>query len=678
MATRDPHSVRNVGLLGHGGTGKTTIIERILHDAGVIKRLGTVEEGNTVGDYLEEEKEHKHTISMKLSHVNWRDVRIHFVDHPGYDDFIGEMAASTPLLDGLIIVVDATTGIQVGTDLAWRYAEKHAIPRAFFVNKLDREHSNFKNVVKQIRETYGKQCVPLVLPIGEEANLEGALNIMDEDTGALAQEVAQLKEEIADAVAESDDALLEKYLETGTLSHDEFHQGMHDGIAKARIMPIIAGSAAQNIGITHFLDLVADVFPTPLDRHVLVRNGSAEEIELRIDTNEPFLAQVFRSVADPYVGQLTLFRVLTGALKSDSEFYNVSTQTKERSGKLYLLNGKEQTQVDEVIPGDIAAMTKLKNTHFGDTIAAPGTEYHLPPIEMPESVMKLAIAPKSRADEDKIGEALNRIAEEDPTFKHYRDEATGEHVIRGMGELQLSILLERMRRKYHVEAETFPPKVAYLETIKSKAEAQGKHKKQSGGHGQYGDVHIRISPNERGAGYSFVDNITGGVVPRQYIPHVDKGAQEALARGVISGHPVVDVVVELFFGSYHNVDSSEMAFKIAASLAIQKAVREARPTILEPILLLRITVPDDHMGDVTGDLNARRGRIVGMDTAGMGRQVITAHVPETEALRYATELRSMTGGRGSFEASFSHYDEAPDAVIKALVAEYEKNRAEGN
>jgi elongation factor G len=380
-------------------------------------------------------------------------------------------------------------------------------------------------------------------------------------------------------------------------------------------------------------------------------------------------------VVDPFVGQLTLFRVLSGTLRSDSDFYNVSTQSKERTGKLYLMNGKEQIQVDAVYPGDLAAMTKLKHTHFGNTIAAPGTEACLPEIKLPESMVKLAIVPKSRADEDKIGEALNRIAEEDPTFSHYRDASTNEHVVRGMGDLQLDILLDRMKRKYHVEATTHTPKVAYKETVKGKSDVQGKHKKQSGGHGQYGDVHLRIAPNERGGGYKFVDSIVGGVVPKQYIPHVDKGCQEALDKGVIAGYPVVDIIVELHFGSYHDVDSSEMAFKIAASMAIQKGVKEAKPCLLEPIMLIEVTVPDDFMGDINGDLNSRRGRIIGMEPLGGGRQVVKAHVPEGEVLRYSTDLRSMTGGRGSYALTFDHYDEVPEHVAQQIISEYEKARA---
>lgn len=678
MSTPDPAKVRNVGILGHGGVGKTMFLEHILHIAGVTNRLGKIEEGNTVCDYLEEEIARNQSLTMKLCHLDWNGTRIHLVDHPGFVDFVGEMAASVPLLDGVVIVVDASTGIQVGTDNAWKLAGKHGVPRTFFVNKLDREHTSFNDTVQALRETYGKRCVPLVVPIGEAHDLQSVVNIFDEDTSSMAGEIARLKIEIADVVAETDDALLEKYLETGELSADEFHRGLHDGITAGKIVPIVAGSVAKGLGMRRLLNVIADSFPCPLDRHTVAKNGQGEEVEIKVSRDEPFLGQVFRSIVDPFVGQLTLFRVLTGVLKADSEFYNVSSRSKERTGKIFFLNGKDQKVVSEVGPGDLAAMAKLKHTHFGDTLAAIGSEYELARHPLPDSMVKLAIVPKTRADEDKIGEALNRLAEEDPTFSHYRDEATGDHLVRGMGDLQLEILLERMKRKFHVEAETHVPKVAYLETVKGKSDVQGKHKKQTGGHGQYGDVHLRISPNQRGAGYQFVDAIVGGVVPKQYIPHIDKGCQDSLARGVISGHPVVDVTVELHFGSYHNVDSSEMAFKIAASLAIQKGVREAKPCILEPIMEIAVTVPEEYMGDITGDLNSRRGRISGMEPIGGGRQTIRAHVPEAEILRYATDLRSMTQGRGSYELKFYQYDEAPDQEAKQLIAEYEKARAEGS
>ena len=674
MASVDAGKVRNVGILGHGGTGKTMLIEHILHAAGKTNRIGRIEDGNTVGDYLEEETRRQQTISMKLMHVDWNGSRIHLVDHPGYVDFVGEVAASVPLLDGLVIVVDASTGIQVGTDTAMTYANKYNVPRAILVNKLDRENTNFDEVVAQLQDAYGSQCVPIIIPVGQAEDLSGVVNIVSGQNDALADQIDELKSSMVDVVAESDDALLEKYLEEGELSPEEFNRGLQSGIQAGKIVPIVAGSVSKELGIKELLDLIADSFPSPLNRKVVAKKGN-EDVEIAVSEDGPFLGQVFRSVVDPFVGHLTLFRVLSGTLRSDSDFYNVTTSSKERTGKLFLMCGKEQTQTDSVGPGDLAAMTKLKNTHFGDTIGTAGTNVLLPEIVLPESMVKLAIVPKSRADEDKLGEALNGIAEEDPTFTHYRDPDTNEHLVRGMGDLQLDILLDRMKRKYNVEAETHTPKVAFKETVRGKSDVQGKHKKQSGGRGQYGDVHLRISPNERGAGYEFIDSIVGGVVPRQYIPHVDKGCQDALAKGVIAGYPVVDIKVELHFGSYHDVDSSEMAFKIAASLAIQKGVKEARPCLLEPIMEIAITVPEEFMGDINGDLNSRRGRISGMEPLGGGRQCIKAFVPEAEVLRYSTDLRSMTGGRGTYALRFDHYEEVPEHVAQQVVAAYEAEKA---
>lgn len=675
MAVMDPGKVRIVGIVGHSGAGKTTLLEQMLHDLGLTSRRGRVEDGNTVADFIEEEIKHGHSIQLTPVHFEQDGVRIHLIDHPGYADFLGELAASAPILDAMVILVDASTGIQIGTDNAYKYAEKYGIPRAFFVNKLERDNTNFDEVVSALRATFGTQVAPLVAPVGVAHALSSVVNVLE--AADLDNAQAAMKTELMEAIAEADDALLEKYLEAGELSKDEMAQGLQKGILAGKLMPVIGGSADKDLGVRELVDLIAKCFPSPLDRKVIAKNGKEQDVEVKVGVNEPFLAQVFRQVVDPYVGHLTMFRVFTGTLKSDTEFYNVKTRAKERTGKIVLMRGKEHIQVDAVGPGDIAAVTKLKNTHFGNTIAAGNSDIEFPAIEMPNPLVKLAIMPKSRADEDKIGEALNRLSEEDPTFKHYRDNDTNEHVIRGVGDLQLDILLERMRNKYHVEAETTIPKVAYRETVKGKSEVQGKHKKQTGGHGQYGDVHLRISPNERGAGYEFIDGIVGGVVPKQYIPHVDKGCQDALLRGVISGNPVVDIKVELFYGSYHTVDSSEMAFKIAASIAIQKGVREAKPVLLEPIMELSVIIPDEFMGDINGDLNSRRGRILGMEPGGPGRQCIRATVPEAEVLRYSADLRSMTAGRGTYDLKFSHYEEVPEHIAKDIIAAYEKAREEG-
>lgn len=660
--------VRNVGVYGHSGAGKTMLIEHILHIAGEIPRMGSIEQGNSVGDYLAEEIAHKHTVCMKFMHFDWHGVRVHIVDHPGYMDFVGEVAASMPLIDGAILVVDASTGIQVGTDKAMEYADRYRVPRAIFVNKLDRENTDYDATVADIRATYGKKCVPLVIPVGRGSGLEACVNILDDDCSGLEERIAGIKEEVADAVAESDEGLLAKYLETGVLTPDEFHAGLHAGIRAGTIVPIIAGSVEKNVGMRRLMDVVADSFPRPDEREVIAMQGD-DAVQLVVGADEPFVGQVLRTYVDPFVGQLTVFRVLTGTLQSDSEFIDVDHGVKERTGKIFLLDGREQLVVDKVGPGDIAAMTKLKDTHFGDTIAAPGVTVKMPEIELPESLVKLAIVPRTRADEDRIGDALNRLSEEEPTFHHYRDETTKEHVILGVGDLQLKFLLERLHGKYNVDVDTRLPKVAHKESIRGTVEVQGKHKKQSGGHGQYGDVHLRISPNERGAGYRFIDSIVGGVVPRNFIAHVDKGCQDRLEQGVLAGFPVVDVTVELFDGSYHNVDSSELAFKLAAHKAIQDGVMKAQPYLLEPIVELEVVAPDGYMGDITGDLSSRRARVLGMEPVGGGRQRITAHIPESEVLQYSADLRSITSGQGRFSFHFDHYEEMPASEAKAVIAE---------
>lgn len=678
MASVDASKVRNVGIVGHGGAGKTMLIEHLLSVAGKTNRLGAIPDGNTVGDYLEEEIQHQHTITMKLMHLDWHGSRIHIIDHPGYADFLGEVASSAPILDGMIIVIDGTAGPRVGSDNAMKYADQFGIPRAIFLSKLDHENIEFDEMVAMIQEAYGSKCAPLVIPDATGAALTKVVNIVSGSDEGIADQIAELKASMMDVVAESDDELIEKYLEDGELSAEDFHRGLRQGIRSGTIIPIIAGSAEKGIGLDEIMNVIIEDFPSPLARRIVAKNGTEEEIIVKADPDGPFLAQVFRSVVDPFVGHLTFFRVLSGTLKADSEFYNVTSESKERTGKIFMLCGKEQTQVPEVGPGDLAALTKLKKTHFGDTIAAPGTNVQMPKIVLPPSMVKLAISAKNRNDEDKLGDGLRRLAEEDPTFTHYRDPDTNEHVIRGMGDMQIEILMERMKRKFHIEAETRTPKVAFKETIKGKADVQGKHKKQSGGHGQYGDVHLKLAPNARGEGYKFVDSVVGGVVPRQYIPHVDKGAQDALLKGVIAGYPVVDIIVELHFGSYHDVDSSEMAFKIAASQAINKGVKEARPCLLEPIMEIAVTVPAEYMGDVNGDLSSRRGRIIGVEAAGPGKDCIKAIVPEAEVLRYSADLRSISQGRGSYALEFSHYDEVPEHIAKELVNAYEKARASGD
>jgi len=681
MGKPDLSKSRTIAIVGHGGSGKTTFVERVLFEIGVTTRQGIISEKNTVADYLDEEKDREHSISLTPIYFEFDGCRFHLIDCPGYADFVGEVAASTRIVDGLIIVVDAAEGIEIGTDTSWSYAEKIGLPTLFFVNKLDRDNTQFSRIVGELQRSYGNQCTPLCVPVGaggELSDVAGLMGSKPEDVPeSVRDEFGSLQEKMIDTIAEGDDALLEKYLDEGSLSDDEIGAGLLAGIQRRSVMPILGGSAEKGVGVKNVLDLIVRSFPSPLDRPG-VEAADTDGTETLIEPKEqgPLCGFVFKSVSDPYVGNLTLFRVYSGTLAADSEFYNVTKRSKERVGNLLLLRGKEQIPVDMVYPGDIAAIAKLKNTDVNDTMGPGQKAAVLPEIVFPEPMVRLAIEPKSRADEDKIGQALGRIAHEDRTFKAYRDEDTRDHIIAGMGDLHLDIVVERLKNKYKVDVDTRIPNVPYRETIKSSVKVQGRYKKQSGGRGQYGDVWIEVNPLERGVGFEFEERIVGGVVPKNYIPSVEKGVVEALAKGIVAGYPVTDLKVVLYDGSHHSVDSSDMAFKIAGSMAIQKAVNEAQHCLLEPIMEIEVTVPDDNMGDITGDLNSRRGRILGIEP-GIGKQTVRANVPLADVLHYSTDLRSMTGGRGNFKMRMSHYDEVPQRIADEIVAARKKQKDDG-
>ncbi len=678
MAKPDLSKTRTIAIMGHGGAGKTTFVERVLFEAGVTTRQGTVSEGNTVSDYLDEEKARSHSISLTPIYFEYDGCRFHLIDCPGYADFVGEVAASVRVVDGVIIVVDSVEGIEIGTDTCWDYAKELGLSTLFFVNKLDRENAEFSRTVQELQMSYGHQCTPLCVPVGSAAELSVVVGLVgskpDDVPEGVRDQFNELREAMVDNIAEADDALLEKYLEEGSLSEDEIGAGLLNGIKQRAVVPILGGAAEKGIGVRNVLDLIVRSFPSPLDRQN-VKATDADGAETTVEPVEdgPLCGFVFKTVSDPYVGNLTLFRVFSGTLAADSDFYNVTKRGKERVGSLFLLRGKEQVPVDMVYPGDIAAIPKLKNTDVNDTIAGTQSALTLPKIAFPEPMVRLAIEPKSRADEEKIGQALRRIAHEDHTFKTYRDEDTHDHIIAGMGDLHLDIVVDRLKHKYNVDVTTRVPQVPYRETIKSTVRVQGKYKKQSGGRGQYGDVWLEVSPLERGAGFEFEEKLFGGDVPRNYIPAVEKGVVEALAKGVIAGYPVVDLKVVLYDGSHHPVDSSDMAFQIAGSMAIQKAVEQAQHCLLEPIMNLEITVPNDNMGDIAGDLNSRRGRILGVEP-GIGKQTVQAQVPLAEVLRYSTDLRSMTGGRGSFSMRLAHYEEVPQRIADEIIAARQKEK----
>jgi len=674
MAKQEPAKLRTVGFVGHGGSGKTTLAEQLLNACGMTKRLGRVEEGNTVGDYMPDEVTRGHTICLSLMHLERDGCRIHIVDNPGYADFIGEVAASVRVVDSVIVVVDGVAGAEVGTDNCWRYADDNSLPRLVLINKLDKENADFYRLLDELSSGYGVQCVPLTLPVGKADSFSGVVDLVraeEKDVEAdLKGQYDKYKEKLVEAAAEGDDVLLEKYLEEGALSPEEVVSGLRKAVLGGNIVPVVCGAAEKGIGLEELLNAIGDLLPSPTERPEMAGSDSdGGAVTIGFSEDGPLVGLVFKVLNDPYVGNLTFFRVFSGSLASDTQFYNGTKRASERIGQLFFLQGKEQVPAATVYPGDLAAVAKLKKTSVGDTICTQGAPINLPPIQFPASMVRLAIVPKTRADEDKIASALRRIAEEDPTFSQARDEQTKEMVISGMGDLHLDIIMDRLKQRFGVEADTKTPRIAYKETIKSGTQIQGKYKRQSGGRGQYGDVWLKVAPLPRGQGFEFVDKIVGGVVPKNYIPAVEKGVSEAMERGVIAGYPVVDVSVTLYDGTYHTVDSSDMAFKIAGSMALQKAVQQVQHCLLEPIVEAEITVPEEYMGDVTGDLNSRRGRILGMDHGPGGKQIIRVTVPEAEMLRYSTELRSMTGGRGSYTMKFLQYDEVPDRIAQKIIAE---------
>lgn len=691
MKEYQTNQLRNVCLIGHGGTGKTTLSEAILYDCKEIDRVGRVEEGTTTSDYDAEERKRQISISAAMTPVEWKNNKINIVDTPGYFDFVGEVLEGLRASDAAIITVCAVSGLQVGTEKVWDYCKKYNKPRAFYINKLDRENANFDKVLSQLKEKYGISVVPLQLPIGKEADFKGIVDVIkmksityngkdfvEGDVPAdLLDTAGEYKAAITEAVAENDENLLDKYFNEGELSEDEIISGLRTGVAKGEIVPVFCGSALMNNGVTTLLDGIIDYIPCPADlQEVEGTNPKTNEKETRrVSSSEPFSAFVFKTIADPYVGKLSMFRVLSGSISSDSLVYNSSKGKNEKIGTLYILRGKNQIPVTKVIAGDIGAVSKLAITSTGDTLCDQGNCIVYPAIKFPEPCISLTVKPKSKGDEDKISSGLSKLLEEDLTFKVSRDVENAETIISGVGELHLEVITKKLQSKFGAEVSLDVPKIPYRETIRKMSDVQGKHKKQSGGHGQYGDVYIKFEPNPNGNDFEFVDEVVGGVVPRQYIPAVEKGLRECIVHGVLAGYPVVGLRATLHYGSYHPVDSSEMAFKVAASLAYKKGMKEADPVLLEPIMHIEVTVPDEYMGDIIGDLNKKRGRVLGMEPKD-GEQVVVAEVPQSEIFKYATDLRSMTQARGSFTSRFERYEEVPANISAKIIEEAAKNMSE--
>jgi elongation factor G len=679
------NNLRNVGIVGHSGSGKTTIMESILYYTKAIDRFGKVDEGTTISDYDSEEKKRKTSISTSVALSEWEDVKINLVDMPGYFDYIGEMIEGLRAVDMAMITVCGVSGIEVGTEKAWEYINEHKLPRAFFVNKLDRENSNFELVLQQLKEKFGISAVPIQYPIGSEENFKGVINVISrrarifnaktqkmEDSDIpeeLIDKVDECKQLVMEAVAETDEALLDKYFNEGSISEEEIYNGLIKGASMGEITPIMCGSALLGIGMHTLLEDIVECFPSPIDTTLYsakdIKNN--KYMQVKIDDTDPFSALVFKTIADPFVGKLSMFRVITGKAKSDTIVYNTNKDKEEKIGTMYFLKGKQQFQTQEIEAGDIGAVSKLQYTTTGDTLCDSSRLLMFDTMDFPQPVFSRAIVTKSKGDEDKISNGLTKLLEEDPTFSISRSTESAETIISGLGSTHLQVIVSKLKNKFGVEVSLEVPKVAYRETIRKASDVQGKHKKQSGGHGQYGDVKIKFEPRIDGTDdLEFVDAVVGGTVPRQYIPAVEKGLKECIQHGVLAGFPVIRLRTTLHDGSYHPVDSSEMAFKMAAALAYKKGLQEAHPVILEPIMHVEVTCPEDYMGDIITDINKKRGRILGMEPVEKGQKVI-GEVPQSELFNYATDLRSMTGARANFRVRFERYEEVPQDGIDKII-----------
>ncbi len=674
-------NVRNIVLLSHSGAGKTSLGEAILFTAGAIKRLGEVDEGTTISDYDPDEVKRKISISLSLLPCEWKETKINLVDTPGYSDFVGEVKSAMRVSEGAVLVVCATSGVEVGTEQVWGYCEEADLPRLILVNKMDRENADFRRTVEGIQSKLGSKCQPLQLPIGAQNSFQGVIDLMTmksyagspsreaEIPAEMKDQVDSFRGQLIEAIAGVDDRLIEKYLNDEEISLEELQHGLRDAAVNGKIVPILAGSALQNIGITSLLDAVYDYLPSPKEREVVIGDTakkSTEKIEPSQDA--PLAALVFKTSADPYVGKLTYFRVYNGSIESNSHVWNATKNETERIGQLFIMRGKTQEPVSQLRAGDIGVVAKLNVTGTGDTLSSQDKPVQITPVVFPEPIFDTAVYPKTKDDLDKLGAALSRMTEEDPTLRVHRELDTGETILSGVGETQLAVAADKMSRKFGVGVELKTPGVPYKETITVATKAEYKHKKQTGGHGQYGHVLMEIAPLPRDSGVEFVAKVVGGRIPRNYIPAVEKGVNEAVQEGVLAGYPVVDIKATVYDGSYHPVDSSEICFKIAGAQAMKKGFSQGQPILLEPVMNMKVTVPDNFTGDIIADLNTKRAQVQGMNPGG-GINIIEAQVPLAEVQRYAIDLKSITQGRGSYTVEFSHYEEVPAHIIEKIAAE---------
>lgn len=690
MKQYEVSKIRNVAVVAHGGAGKTSLTEALLFDAGSISRMGRVEEGNTTTDFDEDEIKRKVSISSAMAFCEWKGNKINLVDTPGYTDFVADTKICLREMDSAAVLVSAVSGVQIQTERVWGFAEEYRLPRLVFINKMDRERADFYRVLEDVRKSLAGQAIPVQLPVGNESLFRGVVDLLsmkaflyENDTSGrfnvydipseLKTKAEEYRAQLVEAVAEAEDQLLEKYLEEGFLSHEELIGGLRRAVHSGRLFPVLCGSAYKNVGIQTLLDFIVDVLPSPMERPEAEGTNpkSGERERRRVIEDEPLAARVFKTIADPYAGKITLFKVYSGVLNSDSTVYNANKGVKERIGQVAWLMGKAHNPISSVGPGDLAAVVKLKETTTGDTLCDEKAPIILDPPVIPAPIISFAVEPKAKGDEEKMSSALSRFQEEDPSIRVTRESQTKEVIVSGMGELHLEVTVERLRRKFGLEVNMKPPRVPYKETIQGSASVQGKYKKQTGGRGQYGDCWIRLEPLPRGGGYEFVNHIVGGVIPKQYIPAVEKGILEAMEAGVLAGYPVTDLRVTLYDGSYHVVDSSEMAFKIAGSLAFKKGFMNSSPVLLEPIMNVEAITPDDCLGDVIGDLNSKRGRVMGIEARGRN-QMVKAQAPLAEMLKYASELKAVTGDRGEYTMEFSHYEEVPGHIQEKVIAEAKK------
>lgn len=686
MKKYEPDAIRNVGIFSHGGEGKTSIVEAMLFLTGENTRLGSVDEGTSLMDYEPEEVDRKITISSTLACFEWAKSKINLLDTPGDDNFISDAKLCMRVVDGAVIVLSAVSGVKVGTEKVWEYANEFRVAAGIFVNKMDRERADFIRTVEDIQKNFtDKTCLVVQIPIGQEENFKGVVDLLtmkafvfkDDVSGAFdtvdvpAEQldlVGKYREKLVETAVEMDDEVMERYLSGDEIGAEEIEKCLKAGIADNKIVPIFCGSATRNIGVSTLLDGIVKLFPPPTFKKEIegINPKTGEKTVRESSDNQPFSALVFKTITDPFAGKLTLFKVYSGEVHPDMTVFNVNKEEKERIGQIFSLIGKKQKPAGSASAGDIAVVAKLREVQTGDTLCDEKSHIRYEGVTVPSPVISFSLQPKAKGDEDKLNTSLARLIEEDQTIKYSRDDQTKEFLLSGMGQVHIEVIVERMKRKFGVEVELRDPKVPYKETIKGTTKIQGKYKKQSGGKGQYGDTWLEMAPKPRGEGFEFVDKVVGGAIPRQYIPAVEKGIVEAMNQGILAGYPVIDFKVILYDGSYHDVDSSEMAFKIAASMGFKKGLEMCKPALLEPIMKMEVIVPDENMGDIMGDMNSRRGKIMGVETRG-SNQVVKAVVPMSEVLRYAPDLRSMTGGRGTFTTEFSHYEEVPAQIADKIV-----------